>query len=285
MLLGDWLEKWLEMYVDPSTLAQSTKACYHRAVDAVPTDIRQRDLSSISALDILPWLLDVARVHPRAAQLDRVMLSRALTIAAKLKLCDPGIIDPDTCPKPAHQPAKAQVMTRAQFAVYTEAAARTDVAPALLFCCCGLRRGEALGVRWEDLNLAEGTLMIRGQRLRQKDGYLYRPLKSASSYRQLQLPGSLVQLLRSWPRSLSGWVCDTTPEHLQTVHRKTIKAQSLPHVTLHGLRHTFATLTVMNGISMKRLQGALGHAKYSITADLYADHLPPLSTVPFEVIM
>ncbi len=77
--LGEWLDTWLEYYVEPSALAPSTKACYNRAVRAIPASLGSIWVIDIAPLDCLCWIQSVARTHPRAAQLDRVMLSRALT--------------------------------------------------------------------------------------------------------------------------------------------------------------------------------------------------------------
>lgn len=96
----------------------------------------------------------------------------------------------------------------------------------------------------------------------------------------MQLPEELLQLLQSWPRRLyTPYICDMTPEKLNKEHNAVLSAAGLPHVTLHGLRHSFATLAVTEGIPVKLLQVALGHSTYKLTADLYADHLQTISDV------
>lgn len=279
MNLGEWLSTWLSLYVDQSSLASNTKACYHRAVAAVPDELSVIELGELNALHILPWIQSVARTHPRAAQLDRVMLSKALRTAAKVGLCAPGIIDPETVPKPVYEAPRALILDLEGLHCYMDAAASTEVAPVLMLCCCGLRRGEALGLRWDAVDLAGGTVTIRGQRI----GDQLVPLKTRHSSRRLQLPRQVVEILRAWPRSVSGWVCDVSVKTLYTVHRRILADHGLPPVTLHGLRHSFATASVMAGVPVKILQGALGHGHYAITADLYADHLPSVSDVPGRV--
>lgn len=280
MRLGEWLDTWYQLYVEPSELAPSTKGCYHRAVAAVPEDLRLKELADLSALDILPWVQLVAREHPRAAQLDRVMLSKALRIASKVGLCRPGIVDAETVPKPVYTPSKALILNPEELRTYMMAAQASTVAPVLMLCCCGLRRGEAMGIRWQDLNLSTGVLMIRGQRRGDK----LVPLKTAHSYRQIQLPDEVIKALWLWPRSLvTDWLCAASTQRIYKEHRRILRECELPAVTLHGLRHSFATAAAMGGVPMKLLQGALGHAHYSITADLYADHLPPVSAVADQV--
>lgn len=281
MLLGEWLETWLTLYVDPSGLAESTKACYHRAVDALPGSLAGHDMGDLTPLHLMPWLVSVAREHPRAAQLDRDMLSKALRVAYKLGMCPGCVIDHDTLPKPPHKAKQTQILTIAETTVYLMAARRSPLYPLLALCLCGLRRGEALGARWSDLD--GGYLMIRRQRLRVNRSYQVCALKTARSARGILLPSKLQRELEAWPRSISGWICDATPEQLQREHKRVLRACGLPDVTLHGLRHTFATAAAVQGRPMKHLQMALGHTKVKMTADLYADHLSPLSDLPAMV--
>lgn len=274
MNLGEWLDTWLELYVDPSGLAKNTKLCYHRAVRAVPPTLRRADMGQLNPLDMRRWLLHVSLRTPRAAQLDRVMLSRALTVAAKLGLCRPGLMDPDVCPQVIHKPKKAVVLSAEQLIRYMDAAARTPVASVLLLCCCGCRRGEAMGARWEDLDLAAGTLRITCQRA----DHAPLPLKSAAARRKIALPDTVRLALRTLPRPISGgFLCDASQQTIYRAHRSILTVEGLPPVTLHGLRHTVATLAAMSGEPIKAIQHALGHAHFAITADLYADHLPEVS--------
>lgn len=277
MKVANWLDMWYTTYVERSDLAPSSVAMYRRAVNAVPQWLGEMELQEqLLPLHIKRWLDEVSRTTPRAAQLDRVMLSRALKIASKLGLCSQTVMDTDLVPKPVHEPAKAVILDGEQLSAYRQAAKDSDCYPLLMLCVCGLRRGEALGARWQDLN--GSTLLISRQRIDGK--YQTRALKSDKSHRALVLPSWLVSDLALQPRTITGWIVDTTPEHLHNEHTAIVKAAGLPHVTLHGLRHSFATLAASQGVTMKHLQVALGHSKMQLTADLYADHLPPLSDLP-----
>lgn len=282
MTLGEWLESWLELYVYPARLAPSTVAMYNRAVRAVPRWLGDTPLEALNVIMLQRWLVQVAQTHPRAAQLDRVMLMRALRCASKAGLCGGLILDQDTLPKPAHAPKAAAVLALDEVRRYLVEAKTSTCYPLLCLCLCGLRRGEALGVRWEDVS-QDGILSIRRQRQRIGGHYVSRPLKTGHSMRQLQLPEQVLQALATWPRSITGWIVDTTPEQLQREHKAVLSRAMLPHVTLHGLRHTFATQAAAEGVTMKLLQVAMGHAQMSLTADLYADHLSPLSCLPAQV--
>ena len=277
--LGSWLEEWMELYVWQSDLARSTKMCYNRAVEALPGRLANIPLSELSPLEIRRWLLSVAREHPRAAQLDRQVLLKALRIASKLGLCGPELCDTDLQPKLQHEAARAAILSHSELVRYLHAAAMTDVAPMLMLMACGLRRGEAMGARWEHIDLDAGTLLVAGQRSRCGQASPD-PLKSAASRRLIELPAALVAVLRRWPRNISGWVCDCGSHKLYQRHRQLLEDLRLPSdVTLHGLRHSFATAAAASGVPIKVLQVSLGHARYQLTADLYADHLPSLCSV------
>lgn len=281
MTLGEWLQTWYDLYVEPSELAYNTKACYNRAVEAVKSSsLASLALEELTPLHLRRWLLSVAEETPRAAQLDRVMLSRALKIAAKLRLCPSGLVDPDVCPKTAHRPQKAAILTLPQLEAYMRRAAQLPEGPLLLLCCCGLRRGEALGVMRSDFDFRAGTLRVQRQRLRQGGRLIAAGLKTEASERLLVLPPIVLDICRRAPIRFPGWLVDSTPDKLHKAHGRVIADLSLPHVTLHGLRHSYATAAVMGGTPIKVLQRALGHSRYQLTADLYADHLPPENAVP-----
>lgn len=284
MTLGEWLTKWYSLYIKPSDLAARTKEMYLYCVRAVPDALAAVDLADLTVIELQIWLIGAAAHTPRAAQQYRVMLSRSLGLARKLHLCADLVIDKETLPKPKHKAKQAAVLTGDQIRAYMTAAMASPQAPALLLCLCGLRRGEALGLRWEDVDLQQSVIHIRQQRYRVKGAYVTARLKSEHSQRSLLLPPMIVDLLRRWPRSLTGFVCDTTPEQLHKAHHQVLMAAGLPDVTLHGLRHTFATLAAGQGVSLKLLQAALGHASISLTADLYADHLQSVSSLPSSVL-
>lgn len=282
MLLGEWMAYWMELYVYPADLAENTKKCYNRAVKAIPPALASVDLQELSPLQLRRWLLQVAKVHPRAAQLDRRVLLMALTLACKAGEAPQQLSDPDLLPEIKHKAAKADVLSAAQLQRYFAAALQAPYGLPLALMACGLRRGEALGARWESLDLVAGTLTIDGQRL--PGSHELAPLKSAASYRVIELPPQLIRSLRQMPRPIAGgWLCDASTTTMYKEHAQLLRRLSLPGVTLHGLRHSFATAAVQQGVPIKVLQSALGHAKYQLTADLYADHLPLVSTVSRSV--
>ena len=284
MTLGDWLENWLELYVTPADLAENTKKCYNRAVRAVPCALSSIQLSELSPLDVRRWLLTVSKVHPRAAQLDRRVLLMALKLAYKAGEAPRSLCDPDLLPEIKHKPAKAAVLTPDQLRTYLSAAVKTKDCLPLALMACGLRRGEALGATWDAVDLQAGTLAVVGQRLPGRNEIS--PLKSAAALRVIALPEQVTVILRRQPRPIGGgWLSEISATKAAVLHKELLSSLGYPFVTLHGLRHSFAAAAVQQGVPIKVLQGALGHAKYQLTADLYADHLPPVSNVSSSVFV
>jgi integrase len=157
----------------------------------------------------------------------------------------------------------------------------------------GLRRGEAAGLRWSDLDLDAGTLTVSGQ-LQQLGGRLVAgPPKSDAGRRVIALDKTTIAALREHKaRQLAGkeaagarwaetgYVFTTMagkpvgPDRLTRLFRKLVTASGLPPVTLHGLRHGTATLALAAGTDLKVVQDQLGHSSIVLTADTYTSVLP-----------
>ena len=158
----------------------------------------------------------------------------------------------------------------------------------------GLRRGEMLGLRWSAIKLAARTLSVTEtiQRVKGKGLVSLEP-KTDRSRRSVSLPPDAVALLSGLKikqreeREAIGldWTesdyvfshIDGRPFHPDTVSHTfgvIIKKSGLPHIRLHDLRHTHATMMMELGINPKIVSERLGHASVVITLDLYS-HVSP----------
>jgi integrase len=181
--------------------------------------------------------------------------------------------------------------TAQQAAAFLAAAEEDDYAALWrLALLTGMRRGEILGLRWEDVDLDKGALAVR-RTLSRGATARYEPHapKTASGRRSVALQGSAVEALRRHRTAQlehrllvgaayqdQGYVF-TTPEgrplHPNTValHFSRVSDRAgLPRLRFHDLRHTSATLMLANGEHPKKVQERLGHANISITLDRYS---------------
>ena len=193
-----------------------------------------------------------------------------------------------------HRPAVA-VWTAAQLAEFLRFVA-DDPLFALwwLVALRGLRRGEAAGLRWCDLDLDRRRLVIVSQRTTVGSQVVECEPKSAASQRSVALDRHTVGILRAHLRRQRqryrdaglawreyGYVFtrpDGKPYHPNSLtHRlqQLIAAAGLPPVRLHDLRHGAASLAHEAGADLKTVQDQLGHASIVLTADTYTSVLPP----------
>jgi integrase len=140
----------------------------------------------------------------------------------------------------------------------------------------GLRIGEACAVSWPDLDLDAGTVTISGTVLRVKgQGLVISRPKSAAGDRVLELPSWCVALLRQrgassgpvFPAPRSRTLRD--PNNTRRDLREAFLAMGMPGITSHAFRKTVATLMDEAGLSARSAADQLGHAKPSLTQDVY----------------
>ena len=170
----------------------------------------------------------------------------------------------------------------------------------VLSLTCGLRMGEALGLKWTDIDLDAGTVRVNRQiqRMRRdgdKSGTLVFFEPKNASRRTLDLPQRAVEALRSHrKRQLeervqathyedSGLVFATgkgTPLDAQNVvnryFKPLLRRAGLPDIRWHDLRHTYATLLLVRGTHPTYVQKSLGHASVQLTLDRYSHWMPSM---------
>jgi len=143
----------------------------------------------------------------------------------------------------------------------------------LLMLGMGLRRGEACGLRWIDIELLSGYLTIQNQRYRYKGEMIDAKPKSRTSKRRLKMTEETRRLLveRRKERPWDTYVLeDVSPEKLRWLFRQACLQAHIRCIPLHGLRHTFAATSIETGGSLRVLQVVMGHASYQVTENHYA---------------
>jgi len=161
--------------------------------------------------------------------------------------------------------------------------------PVFLAVSLGLRRGEALGLQWDDIDFVSGTVTIRHSANFTKDGITLSTTKTKNSRRTLQLPDALKRSLEYTlstqeerkaqygvgynPYNLVCCRADGSPLTSNCLHHKfkaVLDQCGLPEIRFHDLRHTNATLMLRNAIPAKIVSSMLGHSSIGITLDTYS---------------
>jgi integrase len=178
----------------------------------------------------------------------------------------------------------------------------------------GLRIGETLGLKWEDINFEQRTLSVRralirtggewkmvdGKRKQVGTRLLFQEPKTARSRRILPIPAPLVetllrqhaaqagQVLRGDFSQDSGLVVTNTrggplePRLVGKELDRLLASLGLPHLNVHGLRHTAASMLIACGYGLGQVQQILGHSNVSLTADLYGHLLTDAARDPLD---
>lgn len=159
----------------------------------------------------------------------------------------------------------------------------------LLVAKTGLRFSEALGLTPNDFDFAHQTLSV-SKTWDYKNGGGFVPTKNASSMRKVQLDWQLVMqfsgLLRSLPVDepifARGKVYNSTANSVLARHCKNV---NVPVISVHGLRHTHASLLLYAGVSIASVSRRLGHASMTTTQETYLHIIQELENKDIDIVM
>lgn len=159
----------------------------------------------------------------------------------------------------------------------------------LLVAKTGLRFSEALGLTPNDFDLARQTLEVN-KTWDYKNGGGFVPTKNASSVRKVQLDWQLTMqlatLLKGLPEEkpmfVDGKVYNSTVNDVLARHCRNVGA---PVISVHGLRHTHASLLLFAGVSIASVSKRLGHASMNTTQETYLHVIRELENKDVDIIM
>ena len=204
------------------------------------------------------------------------VISSAMDFAVDQKLISTNPTNGCALPKLEHREMKT--LPAEQLASFLHEAKESGVFELYYIeLATGLRRGELLGLKWEDIDLERGTIQVRRQIARIDGEVVEAPLKTKNSYRSLSIGTDAVEILRNQQKKTSSEYVFPSPAGgpispdsvLHMLHR-VLKRAGLPKIRFHDMRHTFATVTLQNGVDIKTVSGMLGHYSAGFTLDTYA---------------
>jgi integrase len=264
--------------------------CAQLQLYIVPAIGRKR-LASLTPLDVSRMVGEVQAAHSaNAAAYSLRVLKMALKQAVLWEMVPRNVAAAVKPPRVERQEMK--FWTPAQVSAFLDAA-RGHRLYALfhLALTTGMRRGELLGLHWEDVDLEAGRLWVRHNLIDAKGGVRLDTPKTRGSRRSILLTPDVVQVLRdhrermeveamgrrrrgrAWPQAEMVFVSDEgtylDPSNVGKAFRELISAAGVQRIRLHDLRHTAATLLIRQGVPAKLVADRLGHSDPGFTLRVY----------------
>jgi integrase len=299
LMLSEYLDLWLRDSVK-GTVRLTTYQGYERIVrlHIKPTlgFVKLENLAPTHLRGLYRERLE-SGLAPRMVQLIHTTLHKALKQAAAAGLVPRNVAGMVKAPRSPTKEIKTLVPNQARALLQS---AHTDRLEALfvLAVTTGMRQGELLGLKWDDVDMETGILQVRRTLSTATGrGFSFNAPKTAKGRRSIKLPASAISSLRRHRETQQqesdnitglwedhGLVFTThvgTPISRQDLITRSFKPllqrAELPNIRFHDLRHTCATLLLGRGVHAKLVQELLGHATISVTLDTYSHVLPSMT--------
>lgn len=291
MTLGEWLDKWLNLYM-VGTIRDSTLKGYRNHVETyIKPNLGDKQIAFITTADVQKMynkLKKQGRVnkHPQygyelsdsmVIDIHRV-LHKAMKTAVQEHLIPSNPTEKTVRPKIVKNEMK--VLTNEQLDKFlNEIELETEWRDFFYTeLTTGLRRGEICGLKWSDFDEETGRLNIN-RSIEVKNGIVTEgETKTGKGKRSFYLPESTADMLRERKKTAkTEWIFTDpikpnqpiAPPKAYRKMKELLQKAELPNIRFHDLRHTFATHALTSGVDAKTLSGILGHTKASFTLDTY----------------
>ncbi len=253
-------------------------------------------LKELKATDIQAFYMEqLKRVKANSVIHYHANIHKALKYAVKIELIDTNPADKIERPKKDHFVGSFYDSKEVQELFEAVKGTKLEI-PVFLGAFYGLRRSEALGLKWNAIDFENDTITIRhtvtactidGKRVqvaqdttKTKSSMRTLPLVPAFKEKLLKLKEDQKEYRRvcgkCYDKRYLDYICVDemgtliSPGYLTTAFPKLLERNGLRRIRFHDLRHSCASLLLANGVPMKQIQEWLGHSDFSTTANVYA---------------
>lgn len=297
--LINWFENQYAHRIDSTTKMVGAYALYNMILPVLDEHLRLQHVNTDYINDLLK---EIAPACESAGNMTRSFLNQSFKDAVIQGLLEHNPVT-NSKPYPRHKP-RVRVLSREKIKVllYAAYSSKEDwYLEVLLGLFAGLRKGEILGLKFSDINFQNETISVSRQitanPIVEDGGYkiadyavIEKPPKTDNSYRTIKVPTVIVDELERrkiiveknkeimgdkyhdldyvscQPNGLSHGTSSLN-NHLS----KLCARNGLPHITVHALRHMFATILLEQGVPIHKVSALLGHSSVVTTFQYYAD--------------
>lgn len=285
-----WMEEWFEnvakLKVRPSS-HQTYRGYIDHHVSPYIGDIPLEKLSTMDLQKLYRRLMSKGRVErieathqPKGLSAKTVrninqVISSAMDFAVAQKIIPENPCKAVALPKLEHK--EMQTIPAEQLQAFLQEAKNTGVYEMYYIeLSTGLRRGELLGLKWQDIDWKNGIIKVRRAIARVNGQIVEAPLKTKNSYRAVTISQQAIEVLKQqkaktndvyiFPSPNGGPI---SPDSVNNMLKRVLERAGIPKVRFHDLRHTFATIALQNGVDIKTLSSMLGHFSPGFTLGTY----------------
>lgn len=298
LIFQDWLDSWLEVN-KKGVVSNKTHSIYKTIIDIhiKGTTLGKMALDKIKRVDLQKFLNEKGKtIAPRYLGHIKIVLSDALNVAEIDRL----IIRTPCKNIKLPQPKELEIhpLNQEEIKLLLETTSDDSMMYAIIFLSLhtGMRRGEVVGLKWNDIDFKKHIITVRQQAKIEptaEERLILGCLKTKASYRTIPIENSLIEILKKHKAkqaeeklalgkaySDKGLVFAQpdgsiiTPNTIGTRFSRIMKKTAIPKRTFHQLRHTFASVAISQGLNVKAISAVLGHNKTSTTLDIYGHLLP-----------
>jgi integrase len=310
LTVSDWMARW-QTALGSEELAPGTLAAYKLDASRIVARIGSIPLQKLTRNDVAVLGARLASdtskrtgrpLSPATRRATLITLQHALedAVGSGLLAANPAT----GAKRPKVRRAEMHTWTGTELSTFLRAT-RSDRLGSLwhLLALTGLRRGEALALKWSDVDFDHGRLAVQRQRVMKGSEVEERPQTKTGKSRPISIDAATVDVLRrqsaqqldeaaEWDEA---WVGDGhifghengepwNPNRITKLFDMAVRTVDVPRIRLHDLRHTWATLALRAGVHPKVVQERLGHANISITMDTYSHVLPDMQEAAAELV-
>lgn len=281
MTFAEWAKRWLEVYKKPNVDINTYHMTYEQNVNnhLIPY-FGKADIKAVRPVDVQEFFDKSANFSDSVLKKLHMCLNGIFETAIENDLCQKNPVR-HTVVKSRKKKNVKHVYSDKQIEI-VETAAKVQMPEVYVALCTGVRRGELIGLQWNDFSAKEKTISVK-RSVADIQGHSEEKIKinppKWGSYRTIPVDDECVKFIGSLPhngeyifpnrkgsiQSPNTW-SEKLKRFMETLHTA---HPDVPELTAHELRHTFGTALRRRGVDIYTIQKIMGHKDIKMTSEIY----------------